>query len=70
LFTLGVQVKPDASDVEPELLDPSPKKLEWELSSELRTGIRFAETRLSDLICQARPFIYCVVVDWTNCYVV
>jgi carnitine O-acetyltransferase len=31
-----------------------PKKLEWSLEStpELRVGIRFAETRLSDLICQ------------------
>ena len=28
------------------------KKLEWELVPELRAGIRFAETRLSDLICQ------------------
>ena len=32
----------------------APKKLEWaiENSPELRAGIRFAETRLSDLICQ------------------
>jgi len=32
----------------------SPKKLEWMLEGtpELRIGIRFAETRLSDLICQ------------------
>lgn len=30
----------------------NPKKLEWTLSPELRAGIRFAETRLSDLICQ------------------
>jgi carnitine O-acetyltransferase len=30
----------------------APKKLEWVLSPELRAGIRFAETRLSDLICQ------------------
>ncbi|EIN13566.1 acyltransferase ChoActase/COT/CPT [Punctularia strigosozonata HHB-11173 SS5] len=35
-----------------EQIDTSPKKLEWELSPELRAGIRFAETRLSDLICQ------------------
>ncbi|QRW11972.1 carnitine O-acetyltransferase [Ceratobasidium sp. AG-Ba] len=46
------KVKPTESDVEPEPLDPSPKKLEWELSNTLLTGIRFAETRLSDLICQ------------------
>lgn len=32
----------------------APKKLEWTFEStpELRVGIRFAETRLSDLICQ------------------
>ncbi|CAE7114775.1 unnamed protein product [Rhizoctonia solani] len=46
------KVKPGPNDVEPEPLDPSPKKLEWDLSSTLLTGIRFAETRLSDLICQ------------------
>ncbi|KAI0050201.1 acyltransferase ChoActase/COT/CPT [Auriscalpium vulgare] len=33
-------------------IDTSPKKLEWALSPDLRAGIRFAETRLSDLICQ------------------
>jgi len=33
-------------------IDTAPKKLEWKLSPELRVGIRFAETRLSDLICQ------------------
>ncbi|KAF9009662.1 acyltransferase ChoActase/COT/CPT [Cyathus striatus] len=33
-------------------IDTSPKKLEWRLSPELRAGVRFAETRLSDLICQ------------------
>ena len=32
--------------------DTIPKKLEWTLGPELRAGIRFAETRLSDLICQ------------------
>lgn len=37
---------------EAEELDTEPKKLEWNLTPELRTGIRFAETRLSDLICQ------------------
>ena len=35
-----------------ELIDTLPKKLEWKLSPELRVGIKFAETRLSDLICQ------------------
>ena len=34
------------------LIDTHPKKLEWTLYPELRAGIRFAETRLSDLICQ------------------
>lgn len=33
-------------------IDTTPKKLEWTLTPELRVGIRFAETRLSDLICQ------------------
>lgn len=36
----------------PVPIDTHPKKLEWNLSPELRAGIRFAETRLSDLICQ------------------
>jgi carnitine O-acetyltransferase len=35
-----------------DLIDTLPKKLEWTLTPELRVGIRFAETRLSDLICQ------------------
>jgi carnitine O-acetyltransferase len=35
-----------------EKIDTTPKKLEWNLTAELRAGIRFAETRLSDLICQ------------------
>lgn len=33
-------------------IDTAPKKLEWNLNSVLRVGIQFAETRLSDLICQ------------------
>jgi carnitine O-acetyltransferase len=33
-------------------LDTAPRKLEWTLSPSLLAGIRFAETRLSDLICQ------------------
>ncbi|KAF8577064.1 acyltransferase ChoActase/COT/CPT [Ramaria rubella] len=37
---------------ETETIDTLPKKLEWTLTPELRIGIRFAETRLSDLICQ------------------
>ncbi|KAG8905645.1 hypothetical protein FRB99_008486 [Tulasnella sp. 403] len=39
-------------DEPPETIDTSPKKLEWVFSAEIRTAIRFAETRLSDLICQ------------------
>ncbi|KAG9033901.1 hypothetical protein FRB95_014104 [Tulasnella sp. JGI-2019a] len=39
-------------DEQPEQIDTSPKKLEWSLSPDLLTAIRFAETRLSDLICQ------------------
>ncbi|KAL5514087.1 hypothetical protein ACEPAG_2848 [Sanghuangporus baumii] len=35
-----------------ELFTTTPKKLEWFLGPELRAGIRYAETRLSDLICQ------------------
>lgn len=38
--------------IPPCIIDTSPKKLEWTLYPELRAGIRFAETRLSDLICQ------------------
>ena len=34
------------------IIDTAPKKLEWALTPELRIGIRFAETRISDLICQ------------------
>ncbi len=33
-------------------IDTTPKKLEWKLNAELRVGVRFAETRISDLICQ------------------
>ena len=36
----------------PEDIDTLPKKLEWSFNPEIRTAIRFAETRLSDLICQ------------------
>lgn len=40
---------------EPPLRQPLitvPRKLEWSLTPDLQLGIRFAETRLSDLICQ------------------
>ncbi|KAJ3734874.1 carnitine acetyl transferase [Lentinula guzmanii] len=42
--------KQNVPEMEP--IDTTPKKLEWNLTSELRVGIRFAETRISDLICQ------------------
>ncbi|KAF4614747.1 hypothetical protein D9613_003408 [Agrocybe pediades] len=35
-----------------EKIDTTPKKLEWHLTPSLRAGVRFAETRISDLICQ------------------
>ncbi|RDX41798.1 acyltransferase ChoActase/COT/CPT [Lentinus brumalis] len=45
----GQPVKVDSPSY---VIDTTPKKLEWTLYPELRAGIRFAETRLSDLICQ------------------
>lgn len=42
------QPKPVPSQV----IDTTPKKLDWKLTPELRVNIRFAETRISDLICQ------------------
>lgn len=35
-----------------DTIDTTPKKLEWKMSPELRVGVRFAETRISALICQ------------------
>jgi carnitine O-acetyltransferase len=40
----------NSNPVEP--IDTTPKKLEWKLTPELRVGVRYAETRLSALICQ------------------
>ncbi|RUS14143.1 acyltransferase ChoActase/COT/CPT [Endogone sp. FLAS-F59071] len=37
----------------PAIPDITPRKLEWVMTPEIRTGIRFAETRLSDLILQS-----------------
>ncbi|BGP28109.1 carnitine O-acetyltransferase [Rhodotorula toruloides] len=37
---------------QPEVIDTEPKKLEWVMTPELKLAVRFAETRLSDLICQ------------------
>ncbi|KAG7086322.1 hypothetical protein E1B28_002285 [Marasmius oreades] len=47
--------KPAKGEKKPErkdAMDTAPKKLDWNLTPELRVNIRFAETRLSDLICQ------------------
>jgi hypothetical protein len=41
-----------AKPAEEEEIDTTPKKLEWKLTPELIAGVRYAETRLSDLICQ------------------
>ena len=35
-----------------EEVDTTPKKLDWNMTPELKMGVRFGETRLSDLICQ------------------
>lgn len=50
----GNKFAPPRATTDPnhEPYDTTPKKLEWKLTPELRVGIRFAETRLSDLICQ------------------
>ncbi|KAH8089167.1 acyltransferase ChoActase/COT/CPT [Filobasidium floriforme] len=44
--------KPDEKVETDEDLELVPKKLTWKLSPELKAGVRFAETRISDLICQ------------------
>jgi carnitine O-acetyltransferase len=44
--------KPGETIEKDEGLELQPKKLTWQLTPELKTGIRFAETRISDLICQ------------------
>lgn len=47
----GSKTKPGPNEVEEEI-ETSPKKLEWRLTPDLRAGVRYAETRISDLICQ------------------
>ena len=52
---LWPSMSPDVSKRDPESfgdVDSTPHKLEWKITAELVTGIRFAETRLSDLILQ------------------
>ncbi|KAI7967352.1 hypothetical protein MJO29_000629, partial [Puccinia striiformis f. sp. tritici] len=41
-----------ADSMHQEVINTIPKKLEWQLSNTLKASIRFAETRLSDSICQ------------------
>ncbi|KAG8823583.1 hypothetical protein FRC19_003558 [Serendipita sp. 401] len=49
----GAQKEETAFDMrEKQRIDTTPKKLEWHLVPELRAGIRYAERRISDLICQ------------------
>ena len=55
LSLLPLRVPPKKKTEPPlptETIDTTPKKLEWNLTPYLRAGVRFAETRLSDLICQ------------------
>ncbi|KIY72039.1 acyltransferase ChoActase/COT/CPT [Cylindrobasidium torrendii FP15055 ss-10] len=40
--------------------DVAPKKLEWKLDAGLRVDVRYAETRISDLICQND----CQALEW------
>jgi carnitine O-acetyltransferase len=50
--THGYKLKPGEQFPPDEDLETSPKKLQWSLTPDLRAGVRFAETRISDLICQ------------------
>ncbi|SCV67108.1 BQ2448_5754 [Microbotryum intermedium] len=43
--------KQGQNDEAPEVIDTAPKKLEWVMTPDLKVAVRFAETRLSDLIC-------------------
>ncbi|GAA5822601.1 hypothetical protein JCM3770_000614 [Rhodotorula araucariae] len=48
----GSKIPHGAEGEKPEVIDTAPKKLEWIMTPELKLAVRFAETRLSDLICQ------------------
>jgi carnitine O-acetyltransferase len=48
-FAKSSKAKPNEPE---EDIETSPKKLEWRLTPEVRAGVRYAETRISDLICQ------------------
>lgn len=53
--TLWSSQSPDPSKRDPESfgdVSTTPHKLEWEMIPELQIALRFAETRLADLICQ------------------
>ncbi|GAA5804870.1 acyltransferase ChoActase/COT/CPT [Helicostylum pulchrum] len=41
-----------SSDSSPAYFDHNPRKIEWNMTEEVEMGVRFAETRLSDLILQ------------------
>jgi carnitine O-acetyltransferase len=48
----GSKMRPEEGDGEGSDFETSPKKLEWRLAPEISAGVRYAETRISDLICQ------------------
>ncbi|KZL80872.1 choline carnitine o-acyltransferase [Colletotrichum incanum] len=53
--TLWATTSPDPAKRDPDSfgeVDPTPHKLEWDMSPELSIAVRFAETRLADLIEQ------------------
>lgn len=53
--TLWASTSPDPSRRDPDSfgdVNPTPHKLEWDMTPELRIAVRFAETRLADLIEQ------------------
>lgn len=53
--TLWASASPDPSKRDPEsfgLVNTTPRKLEWDMVPELGIAVRFAETRLADLIAQ------------------
>ncbi|CAO1617262.1 unnamed protein product [Sympodiomycopsis kandeliae] len=52
----------DAQTLERVEIATAPKKLEWDFCAEITAGIRYGETRLSDLICQNE----CQVLEYTN----
>ncbi|KAK1977106.1 choline/Carnitine O-acyltransferase [Colletotrichum cereale] len=53
--TLWATTSPDPAKRDPDSfgeVDPTPHKLEWDMTPELNIAVRFAETRLADLIEQ------------------